>query len=390
MSLGYFGRSTWPWRHLLLLVLTLGCTTVAGAEWMYGRMLWQPEPRYQMEWGHFWAGLQFSLPFLGILTAHEFGHYFVARWYQLKVSLPYYLPFWLGWLGLPHSIGTMGAFIRIGSTIQSRKVFFDVGIAGPLAGFVAALAVLWYGFTHLPPPEYIFEIHPEYKQYGLAYALRVYREAPPGGLILLGDNAVFWFFKTYVADPARLPHANEIIHYPLLLAGYLALFFTALNLLPIGQLDGGHILFGLIGERWHRRVSAGLFVGFVFYAGLGLFSPHVPPDLPPEADPNEDLYYLPLYLVYLYFVFSRLTNSRLRVLLIAVAVLAAQYLAAYVWPQAQGYAGWLLFALLLGRLGIYHPPTPERAPLSRGRQWLGWLALLVFALCFSPQPLGFK
>jgi hypothetical protein len=116
------------------------------------------------------------------------------------------------WFGISNSIGTMGAFIRIKSIVRSRVVFFDIGIAGPLAGFIAALVVLWYGFTHLPPPEYIFTIHPEYARYGLSYPQFVYENSP--GNIALGDNILFWLFKTYIADPARLPHAYEMIHYP--------------------------------------------------------------------------------------------------------------------------------------------------------------------------------
>jgi membrane-associated protease RseP (regulator of RpoE activity) len=386
-------RPRW-WLHLLLFGLTVVCTTFAGAEWIYGKGLWMDNPTLRLEWRHWVGGLHYSVPFLLILTVHEFGHYFTARYYRLKVSLPFYIPFWLGFLGVPSfSLGTMGAFIRIREAIQSRQVFFDVGLAGPLAGFVVAVAVLWYGFANLPPADYIFQFHPEYRQFGVKFYEKAYQNLPEGSLILLGDNLLFWFFREVVADPARVPHPNEMIHYPYLMAGYLALFFTALNLVPIGQLDGGHILYGLIGAKRHRAVSAALFVGFIFYAGLGLFSPHppAPGTLPEGVGPNADLYSVPFYLLFLYLVFSRVVPSRTTVLLLALGVFAGQYLTSFLFPQAEGYQGWLLFGLLLGRfLGIYHPPTPDDQPLNRKRKWLGWLALLIFVLCFSPQPLMIK
>ena len=146
--------------HIVLFVVTVVATTFAGAEWMFGKsMIYGDELLSSSE---ILAGLYFSIPFLGILTVHEFGHYFTAKYYKVKVSLPFYIPLWLGFVPMP-SIGTMGAFIRIKGLIQSRKEFFDIGIAGPLAGFVVALFVLTYGFTNLPDADYIFEIHPENK-----------------------------------------------------------------------------------------------------------------------------------------------------------------------------------------------------------------------------------
>jgi membrane-associated protease RseP (regulator of RpoE activity) len=369
------------WIQLLLFLLTLVTTTLAGAEWLFGSPFFGAfRP---MGWPQFWAGLQFSLPFLGFLTVHEFGHYVTARLNRVRVSLPYYLPLWLG---ITTSIGTMGAFIRIRERIRSNRQYFDIGIAGPLAGFVVAVGLLWYGFTHLPPPEYIFTIHPEYRAFGLRYMEALSRNPPPGS-VYLGDNLLFWAFKTYVAsDPARVPHPFELIHYPYLFAGYLALFFTALNLTPIGQLDGGHILYGLLGERGHRAVSPVLFVGFTFYAGLGLFRPG---DFGLRTD-EAALYqwgYLLLYGAVVYWSFSRLTPHRPAVLTLALGVVAAQLALTYVWPAAEGYSGFIPFALILGRfLGVYHPAAAIERPLDTKRQVLGWLSLLIFLLCFSPRP----
>ena len=150
--------------HIGLFLAAIITTTFAGVEWTWGRFLFYGETT--MSWEDFKGGLSFSIPFLLILTCHEFGHYFTAKHYNINVSLPYYIPFWLGfYLPFP-SFGTMGAFIRIKEAIQSRTHYFDVGIAGPLAGFVIAIGVLWYGFASLPDTEYIYEVHPEYELFG--------------------------------------------------------------------------------------------------------------------------------------------------------------------------------------------------------------------------------
>jgi len=275
--------------HLGLFLLVLLTTTLAGAEWTSLKYIFIPETEFTGQ--DFLDALAFSIPFIGILTVHEFGHYFVAKWHKVKVSLPYYLPFWFGFLplfGLPPmpSIGTVGAFIKLQAKKTSRKQIFDIGVAGPLAGFIVALGVLYYGFTHLPPPEYVFKVHPEWIEYGLDYEKYVYQEN--GFNFRLGTNLLFMFFEEYVVqDKALIPNAYEMMHYPWLFAGYLALFFTALNLLPIGQLDGGHILYGLVGYRQNRRISALLFLVFVFYAGLGLLTPF--------DDINELAWQIPLY-----------------------------------------------------------------------------------------------
>ena len=367
--------------QLFLFVLTLITTTLSGAEWMFGNIFILADN--PLGWPQFWQGFQFSIPFLGILTVHEFGHYFAAKAHRVKVTLPYYIPLWFG---LGHSIGTMGAFIRIQELIYSRKKYFDIGIAGPLAGFVVAVGVLWYGFANLPTLDYIFKIHPDYQKYGMGFARVVYANKDMSGQILLGDNLLFSFFKTYVADPTRLPPPQEIVHYPLILAGYLALFFTSLNLIPIGQLDGGHILYGLIGNRAHRLVSPVLFWFFVAYAGLGLFKPT---DFNPVRDPDywQKMSYLGLYIFFLYLCFSRIANDARTSWLLALSVVVAQLLVSFGWPAAVGYEGFLVFAFLLGRvLGVYHPPTQDDKPLNWQRRALGWFALLVFVLCFSAKP----
>lgn len=360
--------------QILLFVVTCITTTLAGVEWTYGKnIFFSPD----FSWSDFKSGLPFSVPFLLILTVHEFGHYFTALYHKVKATLPYYIP-------IPPillSIGTMGALIRIKSRIPSNMINFDIGIAGPLAGFVMAMIVLVYGFTNLPPAEYIFTIHPEYEQYGLAYPDHVYQESDSVVNVKMGSNLLFMFFEKYVADPSRMPHQNEIMHYPYLFAGFLALVFTSINLLPIGQLDGGHVLHGLVGYKRHRQIASVIFVALLFYSGLGLLHPAMPT--------NDLLLYIPLYIGFLYFVLDGLLLTKRDTLMIASLIFAIQFVIVWQFPTIIGYSGWLLFALIIGRfIKVAHPPSPIEVPLDRGRQILGWIALIIFVLCFSPAPIS--
>jgi membrane-associated protease RseP (regulator of RpoE activity) len=369
--------------HSLLFVVTIITTTLAGAEWMFGKFLFYGEER--TGWDDFINAFQFSIPFIGFLTFHEFGHYFTARYHQIKTTLPYYIPLWLGFIAMP-SFGTMGAFIKIKSLIHSRKEYFDVGVAGPLAGFVIAIGIIFYGFSHLPEPEYIFDIHPEYKEYGLDYADHVYQDSDNIS-ITFGNNLIYWWFENYfVSDRSRLPHPNEIIHYPYLLAGYLALFFTALNLLPIGQLDGGHVIFSLFGEKKARMISAGAFTLFLFYSGIGWV------DGAMLADTSMDSFlgFVLMIAIYIYFLYisvsSMFLNKRDRFMYAGIMFTIQYFMAEF--TSFEGYSGWLLFAFLLGRfLGVYHPRVSDNRPLDPMRQIIAWIAILVFILSFSPRPL---
>jgi Zn-dependent protease len=364
--------------QISLFVITLITTTLSGVEWVYGRIFflntdglgWPNWITFEM----FLEGLKYSVAFVGILTLHELGHYFTAKYYKIDVSLPFFIPFYVLVI---QSFGTFGAFIQIKQAINSRKVYFDIGVAGPLIGFISALLVLFYGFTHLPAPEYIFTIHPEYQKYGLDYPQHVYQGMQ--GQFYLGKNLLFWLFENYVGDPKLVPNHYEMMHYPFLFAGYLACFFTALNLLPIGQLDGGHILYGLIGNPAHKIVSLVIFIGFIFYAGLGIVTPTKIGDVLDAS--------VVLYVLFLYFAFAKVAGSFQNALLISLAILVGQFCLSYVYPNIHGYNSWMLFGLILGRfLGIYHPTASSDEPLSLGRKILGWFMLLVFILCFSPEP----
>lgn len=213
------------WLHVLLLLLTLGTTSVVGAglavgfaegrpfriEDIYGYSLAWTQPRYLLQ------GLPFSLTLVGVLLAHEFGHYFAARYYRVDASLPYFLP-------VPTLIGTFGAFIRIRSAIMSKRVLFDVGIAGPLAGFAALILPLIAGVS-------LSKVVP-----GVANAGDVVFGTP------LLVRALEW------AMFPGIPVENLYLH-PVARAAWVGVLATALNLLPIGQLDGGHILYAFLGER---------------------------------------------------------------------------------------------------------------------------------------------
>jgi membrane-associated protease RseP (regulator of RpoE activity) len=368
--------------HFSLFAVTFVTTTLAGAQWTNGKSVLK-DSWYSINTDYSWAdfalGLPYSICFLMILTAHEFGHYFTAIYYRVKTTLPYFIP-----LPPQFLLGTMGALIRLKSPVRSSLQNFDIGIAGPLAGFAVAIGFLFYGFTHLPPPEYIFQFHPEYKQYGLEYAKHVYTAEflPPGTAILdmrIGSNLLFWFFENYVANPARVPNAHEMMHYPIILAGFLSLVFTSMNLLPIGQLDGGHVLYGLIGFKRHRMVASIVFLAFLFYAGIGLFTPYQPVE--------ELIYEIPLFIGFMFFSLRGLGLSVKNTILLSLAIFTAQYALAAFIPTFKGYSGWLLFLFLIGRfVGIAHPPSEIELPLTLGRKILGWIALLIFVLCFSPIP----
>ncbi|WP_233454781.1 site-2 protease family protein [Hymenobacter negativus] len=342
--------------HIGLFLITLVTTTLAGIQLTRGAVDFLPLDVFLLRGPALWAevqrGLWFALPFLGVLTVHEFGHYFTARYNRVRSSLPYYIPF-------PMGLGTFGAIIRIRERIFSRREFFDIGLAGPLAGFLVAVPLLIYGFTHLPPHNTL--------------------SIPASADFTLARPLLYQFLEKTFADPTRLPHPLELLHYPVLLAGSLSLFFTALNLLPMGQLDGGHILYGLLGPRRFNRMVPVLFTGFIFYAGLGLFSLH--------DDWQTWLYGGPVYAGYLALIFWRVLPRPRQGLLLAAGIWAAQLAGAALLPGVVGNPGWLVFGLLLGRFtGIYHPPAPDERALSLGRQLLGWLMVVIFVLCFTPSP----
>lgn len=212
------------WLHALLLLLTLLTTSVVGADLAANFAARQPATfdyiGYIRAWrnpAYLLTGLPFSLTLIGILLAHEFGHFIAARYYSVNATLPFFLP-------APTLIGTMGAFIRIRSVILSKRILFDIGIAGPLAGFVALLFPLVVGVA-------LSKVVPGIVARG---------DLEFGTPLLLG-------FLQWTIFPGVA--AGDIYLHPVARAAWVGLLATALNLLPIGQLDGGHILYALVGDR---------------------------------------------------------------------------------------------------------------------------------------------
>jgi len=368
--------------QVALFIATFITTTIAGAQWAYGYSVFSED----YSWQQFSSGFEFSVPLLLILTVHEFGHYFAAMYHKVKASLPYYIPI-PPLPYFPFNIGTMGAVIRLRTRPVSNVQNFDVGVAGPFAGFIVAIIILFYGFATLPPPEYIYQFHPEYEQFGPDYARVVYsepymKEHGPVLDITIGSNLMFWIFEHTVADPARVPNPHEIMHYPILLACYIALFVTCLNLLPIGQLDGGHVVYGLFGFRVHKEIARVFFLVLMFYAGLGLS--YIDPSLPQ----GELLVGIAGYLMFLFLAFRGLMMSAQDTLMYVLLMFALQFSLMVYMPGIKGYEGWLLFAFVVGRfIGVEHPPCEIEQRLDTRRVIIGWIALLVFILCFSPAPI---
>ncbi len=419
----------------VLFLLTIFTTTLIGAEWVGIKL---PGDSY---WDTFSRGFEYSIPFLGILTVHELAHYFTAKYYKVDVTLPYYLPIYIPYLPVIQ-IGTLGAFIKMNSRSASKKEIFDIGVAGPLAGFFAALLILFYGFTHLPEREHIFKVHSEYeeventtgkpyeqevysyeyqkKRHSYYHALRqiedsihfekdttkswipflqekksvdtawkrtAFKAEESYEELSIGKNLIFLFFENYVVqDKLLIPNKYELFHYPLLFAGYLALFFTALNLFPIGQLDGGHVIYGLFGLQKHKIISSTIFTLYIFVAGLGIFKDNILNINFFSADYSDMLYFAALYVYFLYFVLQKTFGDLKTTLMVSMIIFALQFLVEYSFPTFKGFNGWMVFGVLLGRvIGTVHPPAMIEEPLDTKRKIIGWFALVVFILCFTPQ-----
>lgn len=404
--------------QVALFFFTVFSTTVAGNELAYGRSIFFT-PDYG--WHDFVNGLSFSVPLLLILTVHEFGHYFVALYHKVKTSLPYYIP--IPPIPFLPSLGTMGAVIRLRSRPYSNIQSFDIGLAGPLAGFVAAIIIMIYAFITLPPAEHVFQFHPEYEKFGLNYADTVYKEAyiksestkrlneykkadslriaeaikenKPveksrelterdfrGMDLQIGNTLAFMMLGKVFAEPDRIPNPHEIMHYPVLLACCIALLFTSLNLLPIGQLDGGHVVYGMFGFQAHKIIATVFFVALMFYSGLGI------PLLNLSQPKDELALWTAGYIGFLFLALRGLHLPTKDTWMYALLMTASQILLMYFFPGIQGYQGWLLFAFVVGRLvGVQHPRSEVELPLDSRRVVLGWITLLIFILCFSPAPL---
>ncbi len=295
-------KSGW-FFNLLLFIATIASTSATGA------LLRGRDPF--LSWDELSYGYEYSFALLTILLFHEMGHYFVARHYKVQVTLPYFVPLFLP----AFHPGTLGTFLKTRSSMPGMKALFDIGIAGPLAGFAASLIFLFIGFNRLP---------------GTAELLRVISKIQDGGQIsnlFLGHGFLFDFFIR-VFDAQQLP-MNELYHFPYIFAGWIGLLVTAFNLLPIGQLDGGHLVYALFGDRARKAALTGfaLFVPISYYLTVDF-------------------------------------NS-------------------YLW------LGWE--ALILIFIRFRHPPTmDDDLVLGLPRKILGWLSFIIFILCFSAIPIYLK
>ncbi|HVA81307.1 MAG TPA: site-2 protease family protein [Candidatus Binataceae bacterium] len=287
-----------PRLNLALFALTLLTTTMAGA-YMAGLDLSARHPIASVL--GITTGLSFSLPLMAILLAHEMGHYLTARRNDVNTSLPYFIP--APWPSV-FFIGTFGAFIRMRQMPQTRRVMFDIGAAGPWAGMLIALPCVLIGL-------HLSDIQP--------------LTQGSGGGLELGNSLLFYGLSRWMlgVDPNLV---NVNLH-PLAFAGWLGFLVTTLNLLPVGQFDGGHVLYALT-PRNHRKIST-LFV-------LGC------------------------------------------VLMVVI-------------PLAIGrsfWGGWLLWAVIAVALGLGHPSTVDRdTPLSPARRVAAWLTVALFIVTFMPTPI---
>ncbi|HET7564802.1 MAG TPA: site-2 protease family protein [Gemmatimonadaceae bacterium] len=290
-------RERW-WLHIALFAVVLITASLGGAA-----LTGAPDS--------FWAlptpsvlrsGLPFALPLLAILLAHESGHYVAARRYRVDASPPYFIPF----LPQLNAIGTLGAFIRLRSVVFDRRTLFDIGVAGPLAGIIVAIPMLLVGLVR--SATYPLEPNiPLAHQYVLLW----------GQPLFLGDSL-------FMRGARALVGAHGVLHLnPVAFAGWVGILVTMLNLLPLAQLDGGHIAFALFGRRqtWIARVFWVVLVlmGWFYWRGWWLW-----------------------------------------------AVLG--------------------LALGRGKLA-HPPLVAEERSLDASRRWIGWLVIALFVLTFMPLPI---
>lgn len=223
-------RSWWP--NAILLVLTLLSLLYTGAGIALGEALIDAPSRQLAE---FWRGWPYALSLLLILGAHELGHYFAARWHKIPVTLPYFIPLPFGFFG------TLGAFIQLRAPIRNRKMLLDVGVSGPLAGMVFAVPILLIGLATAPV-----------------------QNLPTEGIYLMEGNSILYALAKIMTFGRFLPDGHmDVFINQLTQAGWTGLFVTGLNLIPIGQLDGGHVVFTLFGNRARGLYLPAVIIMFV-------------------------------------------------------------------------------------------------------------------------------
>ena len=242
-----------PWMNIGLFVITLLSTLTAGAVFLKGKNILS-NPLL------LWEGASFALPLMAILLFHESGHYILSTRRKIKTSLPYFIPG-------PTIFGTFGALIKSRSPFRSRKDLLDVGSAGPISGFVIAVLFVIIGLSNS----------------------QIVKEVPTEGLSL-GDSLIFLLLSHLVL---KVPEGHTVLLSPMAFAGWAGLFVTMLNLLPIGQLDGGHISYALFGKHQKRIAWLTLLAllplgyfwhGWLLWAALSFFL--INPSHPPTLNDN--------------------------------------------------------------------------------------------------------
>ena len=219
-----------PWLNILLFALTVLSTLTAGALQRGVNIFENPAGLIR--------GIPFSFTLMAILLTHEMGHYLASRYHRVQASLPYFIPAPPG----TFIIGTFGAFIRMTSPITNKRALLDIGASGPIAGFIVAVAAVAVGL-------YRSEVIPVESLAGLK----------------LGSPLIFSGIAELIIG--AVPENHDVLLHPIAFAGWIGLFVTALNLIPIGQLDGGHIVYAILGER-HRMIS---FFMMAVLAVIGIF-----------------------------------------------------------------------------------------------------------------------
>ncbi len=313
------GITTREWiKHSALLLITFITTTFAGimiaapevdvsepsVSGVLGYLLYVPDyyRRIVVEIvsfavanpGLLKSGLSFSTALLTILLAHEMGHYLACRFYGVNATLPFFIPAPPLFLA-----GTFGAFIKMKSPIPSRRALFDVGLAGPLAGFVTLLPIAWVGLLHMEPAPLVTH----------------------GQIIIFNDPLLF-----QIIAKALGTDLSSVAPNPLYMAAWIGLLVTSLNMMPVGQLDGGHGTFALFGGHAHKLIGRCAFIAVALMSVLG-----------------------------------------------------------FIW---HGSPSGFLYAVLLGVMLRARHPAPQRAePLGTGRMVVAIITLIVFALSFVPFPI---
>ena len=319
------------WVNILLFILTIFSMMLMGVDIPPGAMATSDASSIAILLQYIWTGWPFALSMMGILFAHEMGHYIMCRYYRVPATLPFFIP-----APLISPLGTLGAFIAMRGIPKNKRVLFDVGVAGPLAGLVIAVPVLFIGLSlsqlgHIGSPA-------------------------PGTAGFLEGNSLFYLFSKYVVFGRLLPepvnmdglspttywlryfltgqpipfNGLDVMLDPVALAGWAGLLVTALNLVPVGTLDGGHVAYGLFGEKARR----------IFPVAIAA-------------------------LIALSFLPSLLTLSL----------------------GAFNYS-WLLWVFILFWLGnVRTQPLDDITPLDGSRRALGFFMLVLFILLFTPIPM---